>query len=114
MISERNASLKDVADNIVKMRGKQIQDGLNKTTASTGTPMTKLHGGARKMAQMSNIGGGSKVTGGGGVDEGIKALLQYTQASTTKKMIAQSEENRISRRNSRKLKSVDSDNKRKK
>lgn len=50
-------------------------DGLNKTTASTGTPMDKLHGGAKRMAQMSNIGG---------VDEGMKAMLQYTWANTVK------------------------------
>ena len=33
--------------------------------------MEKLHGGAGKMAQMSNIGGGSKATGGGGVDDTV-------------------------------------------
>ena len=38
---------------------------------------------------MSNIGGGSKATGGGGVDEGMKAMLQYTQANTVKKMVSQ-------------------------
>ena len=65
-------------------------DGLNKTTASTGTPMDKLHGGAKRMAQMSNIGGGSKATGGGGVDEGMRAMLQYTQADAVKKTVANS------------------------
>ena len=43
------------------------------------------------MAQISNIGGGSKATGGGGVDEGMKAMLQYAQANTVKKMASQSE-----------------------
>ena len=62
----------------------------------TGTPMDKLHGGAKRMAQMSNIGGGSKATGGGGVDEGMKAMLQYTQANTVKKMVSQSEKKKIS------------------
>ena len=84
------------ADSILSQRGKQIVDGLNKTTASTGTPMDKLHGGAKRMAQMSNIGGGSKATGGGGVDEGMKAMLQYTQANTVKKMVSQSEKKKIS------------------
>lgn len=37
------------------------------------------------MAQMSNIGGGSKATGGGGVDEGMRAMLQYTQADAVKR-----------------------------
>ena len=45
---------------------------------------------------MSNIGGGSKATGGGGVDEGMKAMLQYTQASTVKKVVSQSDKGKIS------------------
>ena len=86
------------ADNILNQRGKQIVDGLNKTTASTGTPMDKLHGGAKRMAQMSNIGGGSKATGGGGVDEGMKAMLQYTQAKhCEKRWCSQSEKKKIFR-----------------
>lgn len=93
---KNNVSLGRAADSILNQRGKQIVDGLNKTTASTGTPMDKLHGGAKRMAQMSNIGGGSKATGGGGVDEGMKAMLQYTQANTVKKMVSQSEKKKIS------------------
>ena len=57
---------------------------LGRAADSTGTPMDKLHGGAKRMAQMSNIGGGSKATGGGGVYEGMKAMLQYTWANTVK------------------------------
>ena len=94
-ISNTNTSLERVADSILNTRGQQIIDGLNKPTASTGTPMEKLHGGARKMAQMSNIGGGSKATGGDGVDEGMKALLQYAQASTVKKMATQNVKKKI-------------------
>ena len=88
-ITKNNVSLGRAADSILNQRGKQIVDGLNKTTASTGTPMDKLHGGAKRMAQMSNIGGG-------GVDEGMKAMLQYTQANTVKKMVSQSEKKKIS------------------
>ena len=95
-ISRSNASLEGTADNILNQRGKQIVDGLNKTTASTGTSMDKLHGGAKRMAQMSNIGGGSKATGGDGIDEGMKAMLQYTQANTVKKMVSQGEKKKIS------------------
>ena len=76
-------------------------DGLNRPTASTGTPREELHGGAKKTAQMSNIGGGSKATGGGGVDEGMKAMLQYAQANTVKKMVAKSEKKRISGKKNR-------------
>lgn len=90
-ITKNNVSLGRAADSILNQRGKQIVDGLSKTTASTGTSMDKLHGGAKKMAQISNIGGGSKATGGGGVDEGMKAMLQYAQANTVKKMASQSE-----------------------
>ena len=97
-ISNANASLEEVAGSILSKRKKQIIDGLNKTTASTGTPMEKLYGGAKKMAQMSNIGGGSKATGGGGVDEGMKAMLQYAQADTAKKMIGQNGKKEISRK----------------
>ena len=93
-VSKSNASLERAADSILNQR-KQIVDGLNRTTASTGTPIDKLHGGAKRMAQMSNIGGGSKATGGGGVDEGMKAMLQYTQANTVKKMISQSGKKKI-------------------
>ena len=95
MISKKISSLENVADSILEVREKQIQDGLNKTTASTGTPMERLYGGARKMAQMSNIGGGSKATGGGGVDEGMKAMLQYTQANTVKEMISQNKKKKL-------------------
>ena len=95
-ITKNNVSLGRAADSILNQRRKHIVYGLNKTTASTGTPMDKLHGGAKRMAQMSNIGGGSKATGGGGVDEGMKAILQYTQANTVKKMVSQSEKKKIS------------------
>lgn len=81
-ISNTNASLEKVTDSILNKRGQQIIDGLNKPTASTGTPMKKLHG-------------GSKATGGGGVDEGMKAMLQYTQANTVKKMAAQNVKKKI-------------------
>ena len=97
--SKSNVSLEKAVDSICSQRRKQITNGLSKTIASTGTPMKKLHGAAKKVAQMSNIGGGSKATGGGGVDEGMKAILQYTQAITAKKMIKQkSGQKKISRK----------------
>lgn len=49
-ISKSNASLERAADSILNQRGKQIVDRLNRTTASTGIPMDKLHGGAKRMA----------------------------------------------------------------
>lgn len=98
LISNRNSSPEKFVDNILNQRGKQIIDGLNKTTAGTGIPIKKLHGGAKRMAQMSNIGGGSKATGGGGVDEGIKAIIQFTQANSVKKMIVQNRKKKFSRK----------------
>ncbi len=41
---------------VAEKTDKKIQEGLTKTTASTGTPVEDLHGGAKFMAQISNIG----------------------------------------------------------
>ena len=87
--SKNKGSLEKVTDGIFRETREKIIDGLNKSTASTGTPMKKLHGGAKRMAEMSNIGGGSKATGGGGVDEGMRIMQLYTQANTVKKMVTQ-------------------------
>ena len=54
----------------------KIAEGLSKETASTGTPMKGLKGATKMTASLSNIGGGSKKTGGGGMEEGIKTLRQ--------------------------------------
>ena len=39
VVLKSNTSLERAADSILSQRGKQIVDGLNKPTASTGTPM---------------------------------------------------------------------------
>lgn len=52
--------------------GKMIKKGLNKETASIGTPISKLNSGSKFMAQMSNIGDGLKQTCGGG--QGLKCI----------------------------------------
>lgn len=65
---------------IAKQAEKEIKKGIEKPTASTGTPIKDLNGGAKKNATMSNIGGGSKETGGGGMDKGLETLLTYTAA----------------------------------
>lgn len=69
VVLKSNNSLERAADSILSQRGKQIVDGINKPTASTGTPMDKLHGGAKRMAQMSNIGGGSNAVSKNDVGE---------------------------------------------
>ena len=47
VVLKSNTSLERAANSILGQRGKQIVDGLNKPTASTGTPMDKLHGGQK-------------------------------------------------------------------
>ncbi len=42
--------------------------------------MNQLSGGAKIMATISNIGGGSKETGGGGVVEGLKTIAEHVDA----------------------------------
>ena len=73
------------AEGIAKQAGAKIQKGLDRPIASTGTPMEKLHGGPKFMAQVSNIGGGSVKTGGGGIKGGLKTMLEYTEAVSTVK-----------------------------
>lgn len=62
---------------------KLIQQGLECKTASTGTPIKDLNGGALFMAQLSNIGGGSLETGGGGIKEGFNTIAANIAATTT-------------------------------
>ena len=58
----------------------QIDNGIAKNKASTGTDMSKLHGMAKTLAQLANIGDGSIESGGGGVAEGIKRITELAQA----------------------------------
>ena len=59
---------------IIKTTDSKIKEGLSRPTASTGTPMKDLNGGAKFMAQLSNIGGGSLATGGGGIRDGFNTI----------------------------------------
>lgn len=59
---------------------RKIAEGLSRKTASTGTPIVDLHGGAKFMVQLSNIGGGSKETGGGGIKDGFNTIATYVDA----------------------------------
>lgn len=71
------------AQAVVKETGERIKKGLKRTRASTGTPIKDLSGGAKFMAQMSNIGGGSHEVGGGGIKEGLDTMLRFTDAKAT-------------------------------
>ena len=90
---ENDAKIKEIATvkhslsslaRVVKCKimetNKKIQDGLEKETAGTGMPINKLKGNAKIIAQITNIGGGSKVNGGGGFEEGIKVLFDNVSA----------------------------------
>ena len=68
--------------------------GLSKPTVSTGKPMNKLHGATKYTAQLSNIGGGLKTTGGKGIDGVLDTVIKHTQARTAKAIMG-----RKSRRN---------------
>ena len=70
----------EVTQIIIIKAKKKIETGLSVPTASTGTAIDTLNGIAKTLAQISNIGGGSKSTGGGGVADGIKTLAEYSAA----------------------------------
>lgn len=68
---------------VVMETGQRIKEGLEEPFASTGTPIKDLSGGAKFMAQMSNIGGGSLEVGGGGIKEGFGIILANADAQAT-------------------------------
>ena len=78
-LSERAVEAKAVAEET----GQRIKAGFENPFASTGTLMENLSGGAKFMAQMANVGGGSLEVGGGGIKEGFKTILDYTDAQAT-------------------------------
>lgn len=53
----------------------QIRQGRLNPFASTGYPMSRLYGAAKFNATLSNIGGGSTQTGGGGMRKGLEYLV---------------------------------------
>ena len=86
IICRQQPTLQQVADKVYQQTGKEIADGFSRPTASTGKPMDELYGAAKRVAQMSNIGGGSKASDGG-IDKGLDTWTKYAQARTAKKMI---------------------------
>ena len=65
---------------IAEITGRQIQQGFDNPYASAGTPIASLAGGAQTNAQLSNVGGGSKATGGNGMKGGVQTMLTYAYA----------------------------------
>lgn len=72
----------------------KIKNGLAKETASTGTPIRDLSGAAKTVAQISNVGGGSKEVGGGGIEDGLKTMLEHTALKAHLSALTNSQENR--------------------
>ena len=67
-------------DEVIERTDKKIIQGLENPTASTGTPISNLNGGAKFLAQLSNIGGGSVATGGGGIKDGFNTITTNVAA----------------------------------
>lgn len=68
------------ANDVYIETGEKIKKGLEKSTASTGTPIAALNGGAEFLAKLSNVGGGSVKTGGGGVRDGFNTIVNNQMA----------------------------------
>lgn len=77
----KNNKINDIKK-IEKETNRKIKNGLSKPTASTGTSISKLKGAAKFMAQLSNVGGGSKATGGKGIADGFNTIIQNQNAKT--------------------------------
>ena len=72
LLSKRGAK----AVSVSKKTNAKIKKGLEKPTASTGTPISKLHGGPKFMAQLSNVGGG-------GIKEGFNTIAENVRSKET-------------------------------
>ena len=93
----KNASLKQVGPLLKKELDeteRKIHEGLSKKTASTGASIDNLHGGAKFMSQLSNIGGGSKATGGGGVEDGFNTVNKNTAVKAQLEFLEKTEKNK--------------------
>lgn len=74
-VSSKNAIHKRTKDEeaIYAETSEKIKRGLGKATASTGTPIASLKGGAKYMTQLSNVGGG-------GIKEGFNTFAKNHMA----------------------------------
>ena len=88
------SSEEKVLEEIITQTDNKIKQGLEKETASTGTPIDELYGGAKFMAQLSNIGDGSVESGGGGIKEGFNTIAQNISAKSQKKAIQSNSESK--------------------
>lgn len=90
LLRKNSTNINPKNKNILETSQRKIEEGLSKETASTGTPIEELHGGAKFLAQLSNIGGGSKETGGGGIKDGFNTITAYVDAKAKVQVQSQS------------------------
>ena len=64
-----------------------IQAGMDLPVSGTGRPMDELYGGAKINARLSNIGGGAKANGGGGIEQGLMNLFGLADISARCDMV---------------------------
>lgn len=91
----QSPSIEKAVDNVLQQTEKEIVKGLTNPIASTGTPIDELHGAAKSIAQISNIGGGSIATGGGGMKKGFETVTKNAQAKAIKNILEKTKEKKI-------------------
>ena len=79
-------SPEQTVDQILRSTRNQIERGLERPIASTGTSIKKLHGAAKTTATLSNIGG---------MESGMNVITKYAQAKTAKNVIEQTKSKRL-------------------
>lgn len=87
MKKEIKKSVIEYLENIHEDTSRIIAEGKRKKLSSTGTPMNKLNGAALYTARRAAIGGGSKASGGGGMEFGDRVLDANRKAKAVIKII---------------------------
>ncbi|GHU75205.1 hypothetical protein FACS1894188_05540 [Clostridia bacterium] len=99
-VTSLESDIVKIAHDVVAKTDKKIQKGLDKPIASTGTPISELKGAAKFTSSLSNIGGGSKDTGGGGMEDGLKTINQNSAAKGILYGVETAKQNELSSSNS--------------
>ena len=93
-LPEVDVAIKNTLEEIRDKAAEMIDEGRSKPTASTGTPIDELKGLPKIIAEKSNIGGGSKATGGGGYEEGDRIIKIHDAAIVALKTLEAVDEKR--------------------
>ena len=73
----------------------QISQGLSNPNSGTGRPIEELKGAAKFNAMLSNICGGSKANGGGGMAEGLERIFKHGQANGARTILVDSNRRKL-------------------